>query len=165
MATESKRDFLADLFFHYTDKELQKNYLDFVKVVQAELKTLPPQVIATMEKAVTCRRSMQLMMVAVLVMDDTNALFQHVVRNAVPLWRLMYFRRMARIMLDLYMRPQQAGDCRVPDPTDLVPTLWSAYTKFMDKGTEWRDFYAAAEAKELAATTTMVRMDKHQQQP
>lgn len=163
---ESKRDFLTDLFFHYTDKELQGNYLKFVEMVKHTLPTLPPQVIATMEKAVSCRKSMHLMMLAVLVMEEDagqeNGLVKHAMQNAVPLWRLMFFRRMARIMLDLYMRPQQAGDCRVPDPTDLVPTLWSAYTKYMDKGTEWRDFFAAEEAKKLAQTTTMIHMSKHQ---
>ena len=164
--TESKRDFLTDLFFHYTDKELQENYLKFVELVKDTWPTLPPQVVDTMKKAATCRRSIHLMMLAVLVMEEDvgqeNGLVKHAIQNAVPLWRLMFFRRMARIMLDLYMRPQQAGDCRVPDPTDLVPTLWSAYTKFMDKGTEWRDFYAAEEAKKLAQATTMMRMGKHQ---
>jgi hypothetical protein len=163
-SAETKRDFLTDLFFHYSDAELRQNYLLFVDMAKKTFTTLPPQVVSTMEKFTTCRKSMQLMMLFVIVMDDTNGLAQHAEKNAVPRWRFMYFKRLAKIILDLYVRPQRAGDCRVPDPTNLMATLWSTYPKFTDNGTEWRDYYAKLEASEAAAATaqsaTTPRMTK-----
>ena len=153
---ERKTDFFEDVYFHYKTDELRTNYLLMIKTLKETCKTLPPEVIAVMHKQTESRLAMQLMMSFVLGMDDTNGLTQFAVENARPKDRMVFFKHMLSAILRPFLQPQRAGDARVPDPTHIMPILYSEYMARRDKEGGCQAYYEklAAEAAQAATASS-----------
>jgi len=125
-------DFVEDVFFYYTTQELKENYEKMVKMLEMTMPTLPPEVFKVIRAQSTCRKAMQLMMIYVLVMDDTNGLARYALANTTSIARLQYFRQMVRKMMSAFLQPQQMGDTRIPEPTNLLGVLRAEYMSYRD---------------------------------
>lgn len=141
ISDNNKPDFMETVLFHSTTDMLKSNYLDLVKMLKETFPSLPKQVVALLEKQTCHHRAMQMMMVFVLAMDEDNGFTRYAYNNARSPPHLMFFRQMMGIMLRNFLRPQQAGDPRVPDPKGLMAIVYNEYTAYRDDCGRFAEHY------------------------
>ena len=145
--TAPTTDFVEDILFNYTNEELKENFLRFVELQRQTFPTMPPEVIETMKKQTSSRQAMQMLMIFDIVMTPHSGITQYAMQRAKPQYRLSFFQQMAKYMLRPFVSPQQAGDSRVPDSTDLMPVIYSEYSAFRDDAGRFRAFCQQEEEK------------------
>lgn len=138
-------DFIFKLLYTMTHAEVREAYINMILNMKAYVEQISD---ATVKQAyeIHNRDAMQLVMLQVLTMDDTNGLVCFVRQHAKPRSRMEYFRVWFHNFAQSFMRVR-LQDTNIPDPRAIMSVVRGEYMRRRDNGAEWRTFYHEYKAR------------------
>jgi hypothetical protein len=133
-------DFLENVFFNYTTAELKLNYLAIIDQLEQTFTKVPEETFKVLKRQASCRSSMQLFL-TLMVVQGNNCVAACATQHANPIHRKEFFAQYMHWVLDPFLRPQHAGDSRVPDCTNLMDIGRQEYKAYRDEGGRFQAFY------------------------
>lgn len=133
------QDFVYRLLYTFSKEQVRQAYVSMLRNMKQYIPQISDSTIKLAE-SVTDHDAMLLHMLLVLVTDETNGFTQYALQNAVPRFRLEYFRLWFADFAKNFMGAL-SKDPQVPNPSAAVAAARSEYIHRRDNGNTFRKHF------------------------